>query len=80
MCFNYIYNIIIISIFIYNYFFLILKENYEEYYDEECLKYWNSYKKKNFAINLLKNIAKKMLNDLIIKIINILDRTIKKHW
>lgn len=76
MCFNYIYNIIIISIFIYNYFFLILKENY----DEECLKYWNSYKKKNFAINLLKNIAKKMLNDLIIKIINILDRTIKKHW
>ena len=33
------------------------KENFEEYEDEICLKYWNSYKKKNWDINILRKIA-----------------------
>jgi hypothetical protein len=34
------------------------KENFEEYEDEICLQYWNSYRKKNWDINILKKIAK----------------------
>ena len=34
------------------------KQNYALYCEEDCLKYWNGYKKKNYNINVLHKIAK----------------------
>lgn len=42
----------------YSLYSILSKENFEEYEDEICLKYWNSYKKQNWDINILRKIAK----------------------